>query len=42
MLGKPWQVLDDGHALKRLSVADTGKLYTVDETHLYEVTITQS
>ncbi|OYN90169.1 NHL repeat-containing protein [Parenemella sanctibonifatiensis] len=37
-----WQVLDDGHALKRLSVAATGKLYTVDETHLYEVTISQS
>lgn len=36
-----WQVLDEGRALKRLDIAADGRLYAVDDTHLYQVTVTR-
>lgn len=36
-----WQVLDEGRGLKRLDIAEDGRLYAVNETHLFQITISR-
>ena len=34
-------MLDEGRGLKRLDIAEDGRLYAVNETHLFQITVSR-